>query len=86
MEWYRWSYLQGRNKDADIENRLEDTVGGREDGMNWESNTDTYITIYDTHSWWEAAVNPALCDHLEGWELGGRGHMYACGWFMCVVV
>ena len=24
--WYRWTYLQGSNGDADIEKRLEDTV------------------------------------------------------------
>ena len=24
---YWWTYWQGRNKDADVENRLEDTVG-----------------------------------------------------------
>ena len=25
-KWYRWTYLQGRNGDADIEDRLADTV------------------------------------------------------------
>ena len=34
-------YLQGRNGDADIENRLVNTVGEGESGMNGES-----ITIY----------------------------------------
>ena len=25
--WYRWTYLQRRNRDADVENGLVDTVG-----------------------------------------------------------
>ena len=31
---YRWTYLQGRNKNADIENSIVDTVGEGEDGTN----------------------------------------------------
>ena len=31
-----WTYLQGNNRDADLENRLMDTVGKEVDGMNWE--------------------------------------------------
>ena len=31
-----WAYLQGSNRDADIENRLTDTVREGEGGMNWE--------------------------------------------------
>ena len=38
--WYRWTYLQGRNRDADIENRLVNTMGEEEGGMNRESNTE----------------------------------------------
>ena len=41
-KWYRWPYLQSRNGDADTENRLVDTAGGREDGMNWERSIDMY--------------------------------------------
>ena len=33
-----WTYLQSRNKDADIDNRLVDTVDEREGGTNWESD------------------------------------------------
>ena len=36
------TYLQGRNRDRDIENKLVDTVGKGEDGMSLESNIDTY--------------------------------------------
>ena len=34
-------YLQGRNRDADIENRYVDKAGQR-GGMNWEIETDIY--------------------------------------------
>ena len=33
-----WTYLQGRDRDADIENRLVDTAGKEEDETNWESS------------------------------------------------
>ena len=33
-KWYRWNYLQGRNRDSDVENGHVDT--GAEWGMNWE--------------------------------------------------
>ena len=32
--WYRWSYLQSRNRDTDVENKCMDTKGGRGSGMN----------------------------------------------------
>ena len=28
-KWYRWSYLQSRNRDTDVENKCMDTKGGR---------------------------------------------------------
>ena len=42
-KWYWWTYLQGRNRDADVENRLVDMVIGRgESGTNWGSSIDMY--------------------------------------------
>ena len=35
-------YLQGRNREADIEIRHMDIVGETEGGMNWEIRTDIY--------------------------------------------
>ena len=32
-KWYRWSYLQSRNRDTDVENKCMDTKGGR--GVGW---------------------------------------------------
>ena len=39
---YWWTYLPSSNGDADIEKKLVDTVGEGENGMNWESNIETY--------------------------------------------
>ena len=45
-KWYWWTYLQGRNRDSDIENRLLDAVRQREGGMNWETGTEIYSLLY----------------------------------------
>ena len=47
-KWYWWTYLEGRNRDADIENRLVDTAGEREGGRNWESSTEICTLPYIT--------------------------------------
>ena len=39
-------YVQGRNKDADVENGLVNTVRVGEGGMNWESSIDIYILTH----------------------------------------
>jgi len=41
-KWYWWIYLQGRNRDSDVEHGLVDTDGEEEGGMNWESSMDMY--------------------------------------------
>ena len=41
-KWYRWTYFQGRNRDAGIENGHVDTVREGEGGMNWEIRIDIY--------------------------------------------
>ena len=35
-KWYRWTYLQGTNRDADVEDGPVYTAGGGEGGMNWK--------------------------------------------------
>ena len=69
------TYLQGSNKDADIENRPVDTAGGGEGGMSWESSVETYVTIRTTASQCKCVVAAGsltqLCDNLEWW--GGVG-------------
>ena len=39
-KWYRRTYLQGRNRDAYVEDGYVDTVGQGEGGMNWEMGTE----------------------------------------------
>ena len=42
-KWYRWTYFQGSNRDADIKNGHVDTVEEGEEGeegMNWEIGID----------------------------------------------
>ena len=41
-KWYRRTYLQGRNRDADVENRHVDTGGEGEGGTNWEIRNDIF--------------------------------------------
>jgi len=45
-KWCWWTYLQGRNRDTGIENRLMDTAGEGEGGTNWENSIETYILPY----------------------------------------
>ena len=35
-KWYRWTYLQGRNKDTDIENKHMNTKVGKRGRMIWK--------------------------------------------------
>ena len=46
--WYRWTYSQDSNGDADIDSRLMDQGWGeeREGEMNGESSMDTYTLSY----------------------------------------
>ena len=48
-KWYRWTGLQGRNRDTDVENKRRDTKGesggGGGGGMNWEIGIDMYTLI-----------------------------------------
>ena len=39
---YRWTCLQGRNRDTDVENGRVDTAGDGEGGLSWKSSTDIF--------------------------------------------
>ena len=39
-KWSQWTYLQHKNRDVDVDNRLVDTVREEEGEMNWESSID----------------------------------------------
>ena len=48
-KWYRWTGLQGRNRDTDVENKRMDTKEGERGkggggGMNWEIGIDILYT------------------------------------------
>ena len=45
QKWYRWSYLQSRNRDTDRENKCLATKKERGGGMNWETWIDMYTHI-----------------------------------------
>ena len=50
-KWYRWTGLQGRNWDTDVENKRMDTKGGKQlqgvgrGVMYWEIGIDMYTLI-----------------------------------------
>ena len=48
-KWYRWTGLQSRNWDTDVENKRMDTKGGNRWGgggvMNWEIGIDMYALM-----------------------------------------
>ena len=96
--WYWWTYLHGRNRDADTENGLVEGVRRRR-GANWESNTDVYALacvrqranrklLSSTESqlgalWWSKGSNGR-----GQWEAisRGRGYIYTRLWLICTVL
>ena len=91
---YWWTYLQGSNGDADIENRLVDTVHEGYGGTNRESRIKAHILPYVKQPMGICCVmqaaQPSALWLSRGvgcggrWEAGsrGRGYMYTCGSFM----
>ena len=61
--------MQGRNRDADIENGLHIGWEG-EDGMNWESSIDIY-TLPCVKQIAGGTCCIAQGAHLDGWDGGG---------------
>ena len=43
---YRWTYLQSRNRDTDVENKLTDTTWERGGWVNWEIEVDIHTLLY----------------------------------------
>ena len=82
--------MQGRNRDADVEN-------GRvtQPGKDWVGQIKR-VALTDTNpcevdSWWEAAVlhrelSSALCDDSEGWDRGGVGREAREGGIICRLI
>ena len=44
-KWYRWTYLQKKNTDTDVENKCMNTKGGKREEMNWEIEIDIYTLL-----------------------------------------
>ena len=44
--WYRWSYLQSRNRDTDVENTPMDMEQGEGSWLDWEVGTDTRLILW----------------------------------------
>ena len=69
-KWYWWTFLQGKDKDTDVENELTEPRewGEGEGGPNWKSLTDIYILSsfqFLSHVWlfatpWIAARQASL--------------------------
>ena len=41
-KWYRWTYLQSRNRDTDVEDKIMIAKGEKLGGMSWEIGTGIY--------------------------------------------
>ena len=41
-KWYRWTYLQGKNRDADVQNGYADMRGEWDGGVNRDIGIDIY--------------------------------------------
>ena len=85
-KWYQWTYLQRKNGDGDVENRLWTQWGEGKSGMDGQSSIDIYIVpcvkeisgeklLYNTRE-----PSLALCYDPKGWdggvEGGSRGRWY----------
>ena len=80
--WYLSTYLQGSNRDTDIENRLWTQWGERESGRSRESGIETYTLPYVKQiasgnlPCDPGSSNLVLCDNLAGWGGVGGGREF----------
>ena len=93
-KWYWLTYLQGMNREADIENILVDTAGEGEGGTSWESSIETYTLpdvkqtasgkfLYNTGCQPGALWQPRWWDSMGVVkEVQEGGNIYTYGWFM----
>ena len=95
-KWCRWTYLQGRNSDADLENRHEDAGLGEGEVGQMGSVALTYIRYHVSNRWlvgsfcvaWGAQLSlvalwwPGRGDVGVGGRFKREGCMYTCNSFM----
>ena len=60
-KWYRWTYLQSRNRYIDIENKHTVTKQGKGGAMNWEAEINIYTVQFSS----VAQSCPTLCDPMN---------------------
>ena len=87
--------MQDSKRDADVKNRLLDSVEEGEGGMIWENSIETCILSYVKQISSPGSMHESGCSRLvhwddpEGWDGEGGGvqdgeHMYTHGWLMSV--
>ena len=69
--WYWWTYLQGSNGDADIENRLMETERGRSE---WVKVAQSCPTLCDLQSW----TTQSMEFWRRGWDKLKEWHGNIC--------
>ena len=87
--------MRDSKRDADVKNRLLDSVGEGEGGTIWGNSIETCILSYVKYSASPGLMQETGCSGLvhwddpEGWDGEGGGrrvqdgeHMYTHGWFM----
>ena len=60
---YRWNYLQGRNKDIDVETRHVDTGEKGKGRANWESSIDIATLQFNSVQFSRSVVSDSLWPH-----------------------
>ena len=87
-KWYRWSHLQGRNSDTDVEKKRKDTKGGGVVGWIGRMGLAYRTYRYRADNWGEPTVQhsglcSALCGDLNGKEIWRRGAIHTAETLCC---
>lgn len=81
-KWGKWTYLWGKNRDANVENRLVGTGVGR---LGLPGRSYSHTPVRRTDSWWELlAQGPRLGAVVTGGWDGGREAPEGGGTQACV--
>ena len=81
-KWRRWTYLRGKNRGANVENRLVGTGVGR---LGLPGRSYSHTPVRRTDSWWELlAQGPRLGAVVPGRVGRGQGGSRGRGTHACV--
>ena len=86
-KWHRWTYLQSRHRNTDVENGCTDTGGGERGGMRWKNGTDMcawlYIKYMTSKNIQYSPRDLPQCSVCPEWEGNPKksGHMCTHSWF-----